>query len=327
MVLITGGAGYIGSHVNLFFLEHGCDTVVIDNLVYGHKKSVLGGTFIQGDISDVNLLDTIFSTYDIDTVLHFAAYAYVGESVKNPSKYYNNNVSNTIVLLDAMKRHNIHNFIFSSTCATYGIPDKIPITEDMPQNPINPYGASKFMIERIVSDYAAAYGLRFCVFRYFNAAGADPCCRIGEWHIPETHIIPLVLDAAMGKRKSIHIFGTNYPTRDGTCIRDYIHVIDLADAHYRAYEYLREGCTSQFLNLGTNVGISIKDLILMVEKITGRKIFVEYDGPRPGDPPELIGSGEKAYRILDFKPRLSDLETILCHAWAWHKKLSANASV
>lgn len=321
MVLITGGAGYIGSHANAYFLAHGIDTVIIDSLIYGHKEHILGGTFIQGDIGDEQLLDDVFSKYDIDAVLHFAAFAYVGESVRDPAKYYKNNVANTITLLEAMRRHGVNRFIFSSTCATYGIPDRMPITEEMPQHPINPYGASKLMIERIVSDYAAAYGLRFCIFRYFNAAGADPQCRIGEWHVPETHIIPLVLDAAMGRRNEIRVFGTDYPTPDGTCIRDYIHVTDLADAHYRAYEYLKAGGESQFLNLGTKRGVSIRELIRTAEQVTGRKIPSADAERRAGDPPELIGSGEKAERILGWKPAYSDIETVLKHAWDWHKKL------
>ena len=320
-VLITGGAGYIGSHTNLLFKERGYETVVLDNLIYGHKESVLRGTFIKGDISDAALLDKIFSEREIAAVVHFAAFAYVGESVANPSKYYNNNVSNTITLLDAMIRHNVREFIFSSTCATYGVPQKMPITEDMEQKPINPYGASKLMIERIVKDYAAAYGLRYCIFRYFNAAGADPECRIGEWHVPETHIIPLILDAAIGKRPSIKIFGTDYPTKDGTCIRDYIHVSDLADAHLRAFEFLENDGESTFLNLGTMNGVSIRELIDVAKKVTGKDFAVEETDRRAGDPPELIGSMKKAESVLGWKPAHSDIAEIVTHAWNWHKKL------
>lgn len=320
-ILITGGAGYIGSHTNAFFCNRGYNTIILDNLVYGHKECVLGGKFIQGDISDTTLLDRIFTENKIDAVVHFAAFAYVGESVSNPSKYYNNNVANTITLLDAMVRHGVKNFIFSSTCATYGIPPKMPITEDTEQKPINPYGASKLMIERVAKDYAAAYGIKFCIFRYFNAAGADPQCRIGEWHNPETHIIPLILDAAIGRREAINIFGTDYPTKDGTCIRDYIHVSDLADAHLRAYEYLAGGGECQFLNLGTMNGISIRELIDVSKKVTGVDFAVKEAERRVGDPPELIGSMEKARTVLGWIPVHSDIEEIVRHAWAWHKKL------
>ena len=320
-ILITGGAGYIGSHTNALFCERGYDTIILDNLVYGHKECVLGGKFMQGDISDAKLLDKIFTENKIDAVVHFAAFAYVGESVSNPSKYYNNNVANTITLLDAMVRHGVRNFIFSSTCATYGVPPKMPITESTEQKPINPYGASKLMVERVAKDYAAAYGIKFCIFRYFNAAGADPQCRMGEWHDPETHIIPLVLDAAIGRREAISIFGTDYPTKDGTCVRDYIHVADLADAHLRAYEHLASGGDCQFLNLGTMKGISIRELIGVAKKVTGVNFAVKEAGRRAGDPPELIGSMEKARAVLGWTPVHSDIEEIVSHAWAWHKKL------
>lgn len=320
-VLVTGGAGFIGSHTNLLFNERGYDTVVLDNLVCGHRESVLGGMFIQGDTSDGALLDRIFTEHDIAAVIHFAAFAYVGESVANPSKYYNNNVASTITLLDAMVRHDVKNFIFSSTCATYGVPKTMPIFEEMEQKPINPYGASKLMVERIVCDYANAYGLRYCVFRYFNAAGADPLCRIGEWHVPETHIIPLILDAAIGRRNGISIFGTNYPTKDGTCVRDYIHVTDLADAHLRAFEYLEKGGKSAFLNLGTMHGISIRELIDIVRRVTGSAFAVHEAERRAGDPPELIGSMRKAKQVLGWKPVHSDIAEVVAHAWAWHKKL------
>ena len=322
MVLITGGAGYIGSHTNKLFGELGIETVILDNLIYGHKECVLNGVFIQGDIGDQDLLDKIFSDYDIDAVIHFAAFAYVGESVKNPSKYYNNNVSNTIKLFDTMCKHNVKKLIFSSTCATYGIPKTVPVTETEIQNPINPYGASKLMIERIIKDYASAYDLKYCVFRYFNAAGADHDSLIGEWHIPETHLIPLVLDVAIGKRDVINIFGTDYPTKDGTCIRDYIHVSDLATAHYKAYKYLVDGGESVFLNLGSKHGFSIKEIISTTERITGQKIAINMTDRRPGDPPVLIGADDKAKEILNWIPACSNIETIIEDAWNWHKKLN-----
>lgn len=290
----------------------------------GHKENVLAGTFVQGDVSDAVILDKIFEAHEIAAVIHFAAFAYVGESVANPSKYYNNNVATTIALLDAMVRHGVKHFIFSSTCATYGVPLKMPITEDAEQKPINPYGASKLMIERIVRDYAASYGLDYCIFRYFNAAGADPQCRIGEWHIPETHIIPLILDAATGSLPCVKIFGTDYPTKDGTCVRDYIHVSDLADAHLRAFEYLRGGGKSEFLNLGATSGISVRELTEIARRITGVDFAVEKAGRRPGDPPELVGSAGKAAAVLDWKPAHSNIEEIVTHAWAWHKRLFGN---
>lgn len=320
MVLITGGAGYIGSHANLYFNEKGEETVVLDNLSRGHKECVICGKFIKGDIFDSELLDKIFTEHKIDAVLHFAAFAYVGESVEKPAIYYRNNVAGTVNLLDAMVRHGVKNIVFSSTCATYGVPDKMPITEDAEQKPINPYGESKLMVERIISDYALSYGLHYCVFRYFNAAGADSKGRIGEWHEPETHIIPRILDAAASLRDGISIFGTDYPTRDGTCIRDYIHVTDLADAHYRAYKHLLSGGESAFLNLGTGEGVSIRELVKTVEQITGRKVKVSEAQRRPGDPPELVGGGKKAKAVLDWEAKRSDIETVIRDAWAYHEK-------
>lgn len=321
MILIVGGAGYIGSHVNKELHKRGYDTVVYDNLIYGHKEAVKWGRFEYGDLRDMNRLEQIFSTYDIEAVFHFAAFAYVGESVKNPSKYYNNNVAATINLLDAMVRHNVKYFVFSSTCATYGQPDVMPITEDMPQRPINPYGASKLMVERILEDYETAYGLHSVCLRYFNAAGDDPDTEIGEMHDPETHIIPLVLDAAIGKRQNIHVFGTDYDTPDGSCVRDYIHVLDLADAHIRALDYMEKENVSNRFNLGTSNGISVIEIIEAAKKVTGRNIEVVFDERREGDPAELVGSNEKAKKILGWEPTYSDIETILKNAWCWHQKM------
>ena len=241
MILVVGGAGYIGSHINKRLYQKGCETVVFDNLVYGHREAVRWGILETGDLSDTERLEEIFEKYNIDMVFHFAAYAYVGESVTEPSKYYNNNVANTLHLLDTMVKYHVKTIVFSSTCATYGIPADMPVTEDMEQKPINPYGASKLMIERILSDYHKAYGLNYCCLRYFNAAGADPEGEIGESHNPETHLIPLILAAAAGDREAVKVFGTDYPTRDGSCIRDYIHVTDLADAHLLAMDYLQRG--------------------------------------------------------------------------------------
>lgn len=243
----------------------------------------------------------------------------MGESVDNPSKYYNNNVCNTVKLLDCMRRHEIKNIVFSSTCATYGAPESMPITEDMAQSPINPYGASKLMVERIMADYHKAYGLNYTCLRYFNAAGADPDGEIGESHKPETHLIPLILDAAGGQREAISIFGTDYPTTDGTCVRDYIHVTDLADAHIRALQYLEAGGESGCYNLGNGKGESVRRVVDVVKKVTGRDFTVREEARRAGDPPVLIGSAEKAEKVLGWKPKYGAIETIVEHAWNWHE--------
>ena len=261
-ILVCGGAGYIGSHTNKQLNSEGYETVVFDNLVYGHREAVKWGTFVQGDLSDEGALDAVFVQYDIEAVMHFAAYAYVGESVKDPEKYYINNVTNTLNLLKVMRRHGCDKIIFSSTCATYGEPERVPITEDMLQRPINPYGMTKLTVERILADYGRAYGLKYVVLRYFNAAGADPECEIGESHNPETHTIPLVLDAASGKREDIKVFGTDYTTSDGSCIRDYIHVTDLADAHLRALHYLEEGNKGDFFNSAKLCFVDVHNLNL-----------------------------------------------------------------
>lgn len=320
MILVVGGAGYIGSHTNKELNKRGYDTVIYDNLVYGHKESVKWGVLEIGDIADEVRLEEVFQKYPIEAVIHFAAYAYVGESVGNPAKYYQNNVCNTVALLEMMRKYNVNTIVFSSTCATYGVPAQVPITEDMPQQPINPYGATKLMVERIMADYHAAYGLNYCCLRYFNAAGADPEGEIGESHTPETHLIPLVLDAASGIRESISIFGTDYPTEDGTCIRDYIHVTDLADAHIRALEYLKKGGESGCFNLGNGNGDSVARVIEAARKVTGKEIKVKMEERRPGDPPALIGSAKKARNILGWEPQYTDIETIIEHAWKWHEK-------
>lgn len=319
MILVAGGAGYIGSHTNKELNLKGMDTVIYDNLIYGHRESVKWGVLELGDLSDEKRLEEVFTKYTIDSVIHFAAYAYVGESVEKPSKYYNNNVCNTIKLLDKMSEHGVKNIVFSSTCATYGEPKQMPITEDMPQCPINAYGATKLMVERILSDYHNAYGLKYCCLRYFNAAGADPEGEIGESHDPETHLIPLILDAAGGQRKSISIFGTDYPTQDGTCVRDYIHVTDLADAHIRALNYLKDGGESDCFNLGNGKGESVKHVIETVKKVTGVDFTVEEKERRAGDPPVLIGCAKKAEAVLGWKPKYGDIETIVEHAWKWHE--------
>ena len=318
-VLICGGAGYIGSHINKQLHEDGYDTIVFDNLVYGHREAVKWGTFVKGDLKNVDEIDAVFRQYPIESVFHFAAYAYVGESVKEPEKYYYNNVVNTLNLLNMMRRHSCDKVIFSSTCATYGEPERVPITEDTPQNPINPYGRSKLMIEQIFRDYQRAYGLRFAALRYFNAAGADPEGEIGESHNPETHLIPLVLDAASGKREDIKVFGTDYGTPNGSCVRDYIHVADLASAHALALQYLENSGASDFFNLGNENGTSVLEVIDSAKRVTKRDFRVTLTERRAGDPAKLVGSSEKARRVLGWKPKYGDIDTIIFHAWGWHE--------
>jgi len=322
-ILVTGGAGYIGSHAVLELQRAGYEVVVLDNLVYGHRElveKVLQVELIVGDTSDRALLDDLFATHKIDAVMHFAAYAYVGESVTNPGKYYRNNVVGTLALLEAMVAASVNKFVFSSTCATYGVPNTIPIPEDHPQDPINPYGATKLMVERILADFDVAHGLKSVCFRYFNAAGADPTGLLGEDHFPETHLIPLVLFTALGKQESVSIFGTDYPTRDKTCIRDYIHVTDLADAHVLGLKYLLEGGESAAFNLGNGSGFSVKEVIETARLVTGKEIKVVERDRRPGDPPALIGSSEKARKILGWNPKYPEIRDILSHAWQWHQQ-------
>ena len=318
-ILICGGAGYIGSHVNKQLNKEGYETIVFDNLIYGHREAVKWGRFIKGDLSKIEDIENVFRKTHIDAVLHFAAFAYVGESVKEPEKYYFNNVNNTLNLLKVMRRYNCDKIVFSSTCATYGNPNIVPITEDMPQNPINPYGASKLMVERILKDYQEAYKLRYAILRYFNAAGADPEGEIGESHDPETHIIPLVLDAASGKRKDIKVFGTDYDTPDGSCIRDYVHVTDLADAHVKALRYLEEGNPGDCFNLGNAVGSSVLEVIEAVKRVTQKDFPVILSERRPGDPAKLVGSSDKIRTKLGWEPKYADIDTIVAHAWKWHE--------
>ena len=321
-ILVTGGAGYIGSHAVLALKEKGYDVVILDNLVYGHRDVVeksLNVELVVGDTCDRALLDQIFNNREITAVMHFAAYAYVGESVENPAKYYHNNVVGTLTLLEAMQAANLDKFVFSSTCATYGVPDTVPIPENHPQNPINPYGASKLMVERILQDFDRAYNFKSVIFRYFNAAGADPQARTGEDHNPETHLIPLILLTALGKRNAIKIFGTDYPTRDGTCIRDYIHVTDLAQAHVLGLEYLLNDGESEVFNLGNGNGFTVREMIATAKAVTEKEFTVEEADRRPGDPPMLVGSSEKARQILGWQPQYADLSNIIRHAWQWHQ--------
>lgn len=322
-ILVTGGAGYIGSHAVLMLQRAGYEVIILDNLIYGHREfveDVLQAKLIVGDIRDRPLLDQIFATYPIAAVMHFAAYAYVGESVAHPIKYYHNNIFGTLTLLEAMLAASIKHFIFSSTCATYGVPATIPIPENHPQKPINPYGTTKLAVEQMLVDFGHAYGLKSVIFRYFNAAGADPSGLLGEDHTPETHLIPLVLLTALGQRNFISILGTDYDTPDGTCIRDYIHVSDLAQAHVLGLQYLLQGGESTVFNLGNGNGFSVKQVIETAREVTRRSIPVQEEMRRVGDPPVLVGSGEKARKILGWQPRHSDLKVILTHAWHWHCK-------
>ncbi|HZP84530.1 MAG TPA: UDP-glucose 4-epimerase GalE [Chthonomonadaceae bacterium] len=320
MILVTGGAGYIGSHYVQYAREQGEEVVVLDNLVYGHREAVPEGVpFVFGDMGDRALLEQTFTRYAFDAVVHFAAYAYVGESVTDPSKYYNNNTCAALAVLDAMHRHGVNYFVFSSTCATYGEPQYMPLDERHPQDPINPYGESKYFVERILKAYDKAYGMRFVALRYFNAAGADPQGRIGESHGPETHLIPLTLQVATGKREQINIFGTDYDTPDGTCIRDYIHILDLADAHSLALNRLRAGHPSDFYNLGSEQGYSVREVIATCERVSGHSIKTVEGPRRAGDPPRLVASAAKAKTELGWKPKFQNLEEIVTTAWNWER--------
>jgi UDP-glucose 4-epimerase len=320
-ILVTGGAGYIGSHCCKALAQKGFHPITFDSLVYGHRRFVKWGEFFKGDAGNPAHLKKCFRQHKIDAVMHFAAYAYVGESVENPLKYYENNVRSTIELLRIAMENGVKTVVFSSSCATYGNPEKTPIDENHPLNPINPYGRTKRMIEEILADFYAAYGLKYVSLRYFNAAGADPDAEVGEDHDPETHLIPLVLDAAAGKRPAISVFGTDYPTADGTCIRDYIHVTDLAQAHILALEQLVDGTGSAVYNLGNGQGFSVLEVIERAAKITGKEIGVENADRRPGDPPVLIASNQKAVKELGWKPQYADLDDIIATAWRWHQKL------
>ncbi|MBW1726406.1 MAG: UDP-glucose 4-epimerase GalE [Deltaproteobacteria bacterium] len=319
-ILVVGGAGYIGSHMVKDLLDTDYGVITLDDLSTGHRDLVPGGEFIEGGLGDRVLLDNLFSTHPISAVMHFAAFSLVGESVENPLKYYRNNMAATAELLDSMIRHNVKRFIFSSTAAVYGEPVEIPITEDHPCDPTNPYGASKIAVERMLKDCDSAYGLKYISLRYFNASGADESGNIGERHHNETHLIPLILEVATGRRENIKIFGTNYPTPDGTCIRDYIHVSDLTRAHLLALETLMSGGDSSVYNLGNNRGYSVREVIELARKVTGKPIPAIEADKRPGDPAVLIASSDKIKEALGWKPKYEDLETIIKTAWVWHWK-------
>jgi UDP-arabinose 4-epimerase len=319
-VLLVGGAGYIGSHTAKYLAQRGFLPVVYDDLSRGHREAVKWGPLEIGDIADRARLAEVMARHQPRAVVHFAAFAYVGESVGDPGLYYRNNVAGTISLLEAMRAAGVRHLVFSSTCATYGVPESVPLVEESPQNPINPYGRTKLMIEQVLADYARAYDFRAICLRYFNAAGADPDGEIGEDHDPEPHLIPLVLAAAAGRRPSVSIHGTDYPTRDGTCVRDFIHVTDLAQAHALALRHLLGGGAGVNLNLGNGAGYSVREVIAAAEKVTGKKIPVSLEPRRPGDPPELVGSAAKARALLGWQPEYPSIETILATAWAWHNR-------
>jgi len=319
-VLVVGAAGYIGSHMVKLLLARDCEVVSFDNLSGGYRDAVVGGDFIQGDLADRESLEAIFQKHRFDAVMHFASYIQVGESVEKPAMYYENNVCNTQNLLDAMVKHGVKNFIFSSTAALFGEPDYTPIDEFHPARPINPYGRSKWFVEQMLEDYDHAYGLRSVCLRYFNAAGADPDGQLGERHQPETHLIPLVLQVASGRRESISVFGRDYDTVDGTCIRDYIHVQDLCEAHYLAIDKLLKDERSARYNLGNGNGYSVQEVIDSVSRVTGKELTVVDAPRRAGDPAVLVADSRLAKKELGWNSRYADLDSIVAHAWQWELK-------
>ncbi|SHK60025.1 UDP-galactose 4-epimerase [Clostridium cavendishii DSM 21758] len=317
-ILVCGGAGYIGSHMVAELLENNEEVVILDNFEKGHKDAILGGKVYNGDLRDRAILDKVFTENKIDAVIDFAAYSLVGESMSNPLKYFNNNVSGTISLLEAMKDHNVKYIVFSSTAATYGEPDNIPILEEDKNLPTNAYGESKLLVEKILKWCDECYGIKYTALRYFNAAGAHTNGKIGEDHSPETHLIPLILQVALGKRDKIMMFGDDYDTKDGTCVRDYIHVSDLASAHSLALKRLRNGGESRIYNLGNGTGFTVKEVVDVARKVTNHPIPAEVAPRRAGDPAVLIASSEKAIAELGWKPKFDSLETIIKTAWNWH---------
>jgi UDP-glucose 4-epimerase len=319
-ILVIGGAGYIGTHMSKDLLRAGYDVLILDDLSRGHRDLLAGGTFYEGNLGDSVLLKKIFAAHNVDAVMHFAAYSLVGESVEQPLAYYRNNVAHTVELLDAMVKHRVKHFIFSSTAAVYGEPVKVPIDEDHPRQPTNPYGTSKLTVEHMLADCRHACGLQYVALRYFNAAGADASGDIGERHEPESHLIPLVLQVATGQRESIKIFGTDYPTPDGTCLRDYVHVSDLTQAHLLALRHLLAGGESAIYNLGNSKGYSVHEVIETARRITGHPIPAVTAVRRSGDPARLIADSAKIRRELGWKPRYEDLTSIIETAWVWHQK-------
>ena len=324
-ILVVGGAGYIGSHMVWLLGQRGIQVTTLDNLSGGHRDAVLHGELVVGDMADRALLDRVLSSRRFDAVMHFASYIQVGESVTDPAKYYQNNVANTIGLLNAMRDHGVAKFVFSSTAAVFGEPQYSPIDERHPQQPINPYGRTKWMVEQALADYDRAYGLKSVSLRYFNAAGAHPQGLLGERHEPETHLVPLVLQAAAGRRPHVTVFGRDYDTPDGTCVRDYIHVMDLAEAHWNALDYLARGGSTSAFNLGNGDGYSVQQVVETAMAVTGRPVAV-HEGPRrAGDPARLVADAALARNVLGWKPRYADLATIVGHAWQWECRRADNA--
>jgi UDP-glucose 4-epimerase len=321
MILITGGAGYIGSHVNKALNKAGYETVVLDNLIKGFEDFVKWGVFVEGDYGDEELLNKIFKEYDIEAVMHFGAYISVAESVECPKAYLENNYEKTLILIKAMKDNGVKNLIFSSTAAVYGSPVEIPIKETHQLKPINPYGKSKLLVEEYLKSQD---DINYVIFRYFNASGDDPDCEIGELHEPETHLIPLILDAALGRRDSISVFGDDYDTEDGSCVRDYIHVNDIANAHIEGLRYLENGGENNVFNIGNGRGFSVKEVISVVKKVTGKDFPVNIEGRRPGDPGTLVADSNKIHEVLGWTPEYDTLESIIETAWMWHQKLNEN---
>ena len=319
-ILVVGGAGYIGSHMVWLLGQRGARVTVLDNLSTGHRDAVLCGRLVEGDMADADLLGSLFGQHRFDAVMHFASCIQVGESVVDPAKYYLNNVSNTLVLLGAMRKHGVQHFVFSSTAAVFGEPLYSPIDEQHPRAPINPYGRTKWMIEQALDDYGHAYGLRSVSMRYFNAAGAHPDGLLGERHEPETHLIPLVLQAAAGRRPHITVFGFDYDTPDGTCIRDYIHVMDLAEAHWQALRYLTDGGATRAFNLGNGDGYSVQQVVDTARAITGRPIAVQSGPRRAGDPARLVANASLARDVLRWRPRHASLQAIVQDAWRWESR-------
>jgi UDP-glucose-4-epimerase GalE len=319
MILVTGGAGYVGSHYVLHELSRRADVVVLDDLRRGHREAVAGASLVEGDVGDRAFLDRVFASHAIEAVVHFAAFAYVGESVEQPGRYYRNNVASTLTLLEAMRDGGVDKLVFSSSCAVFGDPRYLPIDEAHPREPVSPYGESKFFCERMMAAFGAAHGLRSMALRYFNAAGADEQGRTGETHDPETHLVPIVLQVAAGKRAAVQVFGDDWDTPDGTCIRDYVHVSDLAQAHGLALDRLREGAASSAYNLGSEQGSSVREVMRTCEKVTGRPVASVVAPRRPGDPARLVASSKRAQSELGWAPRYGDLEATIATAWRWEQ--------
>jgi UDP-glucose 4-epimerase len=317
-ILVTGGAGYIGSHCVAALLDRGADVVVVDDLSKGHQAALRGGRFYRGSVADRAFLDEVFQKEPIEAVIHFAAFSLVGESMQVPEQYFRNNVTAGLTLIETMLRHKVPYLVFSSTAATFGEPERVPIQETDRQEPTNPYGESKLIVEHMLRWCDQAHGLKYCALRYFNVAGARADGTIGEDHRPETHLIPLILQVAQGKREKLSLFGTDYPTKDGTCVRDYIHVEDLIDAHMLALDYLKKGSPSAAFNLGNGQGFSNREIIQAARRVTGHPIPVTEEGRRPGDPATLIASSQKAMEVLGWKPKYTDVEDIIATAWRWH---------